>query len=157
MPEDSCESSQALAQSALQKSATALAVFLFVPDVAVTVVSKINKHMAPIEGFNSIQAIPKECVITFRVANPQSLPAGATLKWTVRNHGPELLPKMILATWPATISKLRGARRIMAIAQWTWQCLSGASQSAGDESSLRYAARQSRRGAKRAESSLFVE
>ena len=89
MPEDTEEGTQALAESALQKSASALAVFSFVPDVAVTAVSKTNKHVAPIVGFNSIQAIPKECDITFTVVNPHSLPAGATLKWTVRNHGPE--------------------------------------------------------------------
>ena len=89
MPEDTEEGTQALAESALQKSATALAIFSVVPDVMVTAVSKTNKHVAPIKGFNSIQAIPKECDITFRVANPQSLPANATLKWTVRNHGQE--------------------------------------------------------------------
>ena len=83
------EGTQALAESALQKSATELAIFSVVPDVAVMAVSKTNKHVAPIKGFNSIQAIPKECDITFRVANPQSLPANATLKWTVRNHGQE--------------------------------------------------------------------
>ena len=89
MPEDTEEGTQALAESALQNSKTALAVFSFMPDVTVTAVSKTNKHVAPIKGFNAIQSIPKECDITFRVANPQLLPAGATLKWTVRNHGPE--------------------------------------------------------------------
>ena len=38
---------------------------------------------------NRIGPIPKNCEINFRITNPESLPANATIQWMVRNEGEE--------------------------------------------------------------------
>lgn len=83
LPEDTEEGTQALAES------RALAVYNYTPDVFVRAVPRTNKDVKAITGVNQIRPVPKDCDISFQVARPDLLPVGATLRWTVRNHGRE--------------------------------------------------------------------
>ncbi|HWK13737.1 MAG TPA: hypothetical protein VNS02_05035 [Rhizobiaceae bacterium] len=83
MPEDTEEGTQALAKS------QAIAVYAYTPDIIVTAMPRANHNVMPIQGINEIRPVPKDCDITFTIARPDMLPAGCTLKWTVRNHGRE--------------------------------------------------------------------
>jgi hypothetical protein len=83
MPEDTEEGTQALAKS------QAIAVYAYIPDIIVTATPRDNRDVKPIQGLNEIRPVPKDCDISFTIARPDLLPAGCTLKWTVRNHGPE--------------------------------------------------------------------
>lgn len=71
----------------LEKSSlrNALAQIMFTPDVLVIATS--GKHRW--EGFNSIAVIPRGCEIDFVITNPETLPDGAIVSWTVRNEGSE--------------------------------------------------------------------
>lgn len=66
----------------------ALAVYRFDPSIAVVATPRDNKFRSW-DGLNSLPAIPKNCDIRFTLANAHQLPAGATLRWTVRNRGDE--------------------------------------------------------------------
>jgi hypothetical protein len=83
MPEDTEEGTQALAKS------QAIAVYAYTPDILVTATPRDNRDVNPIQGLNEIRPVPKDCDINFTIARPDLLPAGCTLKWTVRNHGRE--------------------------------------------------------------------
>lgn len=83
MPEDTEEGTQALAKS------QAIAVYAYTPDVIVVATPRDNRDVKPFEGFNELRPVPKDCDISFTISRPDLLPAGCTLKWTVRNHGPE--------------------------------------------------------------------
>lgn len=83
MPEDTEEGTQALAKS------QAIAVYAYTPDIIVTATPRDNRDVKPIQGLNEIRPVPKDCDINFKIARPELLPAGCTLKWTVRNHGRE--------------------------------------------------------------------
>jgi hypothetical protein len=83
MPEDTEEGTQALAKS------QAIAVYAYTPDIIVTATPRDNRDVKPIQGLNEIRPVPKDCDIDFAIARPDLLPAGCTLKWTVRNHGRE--------------------------------------------------------------------
>lgn len=80
LPEDNDE-------EPLEKSAARNALVLaFDPQVRVVAKPKNNAHRSW-EGTNSLPSIPKDCTIQFTLLNPP--PAGATLRWTVRNRGEE--------------------------------------------------------------------
>lgn len=82
MPEDTEEGTRALAGSQM------LAMFRYTPDVLIRAESQTNNAIV-YEGLNEIRPVPKNFNISFRIAHPERLPAGATIKWTVRNHGKE--------------------------------------------------------------------
>jgi hypothetical protein len=83
LPEDTEEGRRLLG------SGGALVPFSFKPNVIVKAVSRTNRHVAAIEGYNEIRPVPKDCDITFSIASPEELPHGARIQWTVRNHGLE--------------------------------------------------------------------
>ncbi len=83
MPEDTEEGAQALAKS------QAIALYDYTPDIVVTATPRDNRDIRPFQGLNEIRPVPKNCDIKFTIAAPELLPAGCTLKWTVRNHGRE--------------------------------------------------------------------
>ncbi len=83
MPEDTEEGILALANG------QAIAVYAHTPDIVVTATPRNNRDIKPIQGLNEIRPVPKDCDINFTIARPDLLPAGCTLKWTVRNHGQE--------------------------------------------------------------------
>jgi len=87
MPEDTEEGAQALAKG------QAIAVYAYTPDIVVTATPRDNRNVKPIQGLNEIRPVPKDCDINFTIARPGLLPAGCTLKWTVRNHGREAAMK----------------------------------------------------------------
>ena len=70
------------------KDSTQLPVLAFQPVVHVQAVTKGNQHRRW-SGTNSIGPIPKNCKITFRIANAAQLPANSTIQWVVRNEGNE--------------------------------------------------------------------
>jgi hypothetical protein len=59
-----------------------------VPDVLVRAVGKKNPNVR-FSGRNGIGPIPKECDITFEIADPGRLRPGTTIEWVVRNEGAE--------------------------------------------------------------------
>lgn len=80
LPEDNDE-------EPLEKSAARNALVLaFDPQVRAVATPKNNAHRSW-EGMNGLPPIPKDCTIQFTLLNPP--PAGATLRWTVRNRGEE--------------------------------------------------------------------
>lgn len=83
MPEDTEQGTQALAKS------QEIAAYAYTPDIVVTATPRDNRDVKPIQGVNEIRPVPKDCDINFTIARPDLLPAGCTLKWTVRNHGQE--------------------------------------------------------------------
>ena len=60
----------------------------FIPEVDVHAVVEENAHQYW-KGRNKIGPIPKNCEISFRIANSALLPANSTIKWMVRNEGDE--------------------------------------------------------------------
>lgn len=72
-------------EARLAKS-TALAAYSFNPQIRVRAVSKDNDNYVR-EGINSIPTIVKNCSIDFELLNAEELPAGASVRWTVRNRG----------------------------------------------------------------------
>ena len=84
LPEDNNE-------EILEKSAARNALVLaFDPQVHVVATPKENAHRSW-EGTNSLPPVPKDCSIQFTLQNRP--PAGATLRWTVRNRGEEAAMK----------------------------------------------------------------
>lgn len=82
MPEDNHEVSEAKLQH------NAVAIYQFDPQVEVQAIPRLNKNRQW-RGLNELQPIPKDCDITFTLANRAQLPAGARIRWTVRNRGEE--------------------------------------------------------------------
>ena len=75
-----------LATDSVAKSQSLVPVSL--PDVFVRAVGKKNPNVR-LSGKNSIGPIPKDCSITFEIAEPWKLPPGTTVNWVVRNEGDE--------------------------------------------------------------------
>jgi len=67
---------------------TQLPVQAFIPDVHVHAVAK-NNSQRTWQDMNRIGPIPKNCQISFRIANPELIPNNATIQWMVRNEGDE--------------------------------------------------------------------
>lgn len=65
----------------------ALVPVAFDPQVAVKAMPKAGTHT--FQGVNRIGPIPKDCSITFALQNAHQLPAGARVRWIVRNEGSE--------------------------------------------------------------------
>ena len=65
-----------------------LPVQTFILDVYVHAVAK-NNPQKNWRDMNGIGPIPKNCQISFSIANPDLLPANATTQWMVRNEGDE--------------------------------------------------------------------
>lgn len=82
MPEDNDEIVGAEAQR------NAVAIYRFDPQVEVLAIPKHNKDRHW-RGLNELPPIPKDCDITFTLTNRAQLPAGAHVRWTVRNRGEE--------------------------------------------------------------------
>ncbi len=56
------------------------------PEIMVNAIARNNHHLK-YSGINKIGPIPKDCNITFKLANPDRFPAGTTIEWVVRNEG----------------------------------------------------------------------
>jgi hypothetical protein len=82
MPEDNDELLK------LESKGNEVAVYQFDPEVEVLAIPKLNKNHHW-RGVNGLQPIPKDCEITFTLKNLSQLPAGARVRWTVRNRGDE--------------------------------------------------------------------
>jgi Adenylyl/Guanylyl and SMODS C-terminal sensor domain len=67
---------------------SALPVPIVIPDVRVVARPRSNSFHT-YEGVNRIGPIPKDCEITFEVANAWTLPSDMTVEWMVRNEGGE--------------------------------------------------------------------
>ncbi len=82
MPEDNDEVAEAEPQR------NGVAIYRFDPQVEVQAIPRLNKDRQW-RGLNELPPIPKDCDITFTLANRAQLPAGAHIRWTVRNRGEE--------------------------------------------------------------------
>lgn len=82
MPEDNDE----VYEAKLQRNA--VTIYQFDPQVEVQAIPRLNKDRRW-RGLNELPPIPKDCDITFTLANRAQLPAGARIRWTVRNRGEE--------------------------------------------------------------------
>lgn len=71
-----------------KSSSRALVAPAFIPEVAVRAVTGGILRQS-YSGQNSIGPIPKDCTVTFTLANAYALPTGAVVTWTVRNEGDE--------------------------------------------------------------------
>ncbi len=71
-----------------KSSSRAIVAQVFVPEVAVEAVTDGILRQR-YQGQNGIGPIPKDCTVTFTLANAHSLPAGAVVSWVVRNEGDE--------------------------------------------------------------------
>lgn len=60
----------------------------FIPEVSVSALTQ-GPLQRQYTGRNQIGPIPKDCVISFDLANALQLPVGAVVTWTVRNAGEE--------------------------------------------------------------------
>jgi hypothetical protein len=70
----------------LQKSMSLVPIA--VPDINVRAVGKQNTNVR-IDGRNGIGPIPKDCNVTFEIADPSTLRPGTSIDWMVRNEGTE--------------------------------------------------------------------
>jgi hypothetical protein len=68
----------------LQKSMSLVPIA--VPDINVRAVGKKNANVR-IDGRNGIGPIPKDCNVTFEIADPTTLRPGTSVDWMVRNEG----------------------------------------------------------------------
>ncbi|MFN5552807.1 MAG: nucleotide-binding domain-containing protein [Hyphomonadaceae bacterium] len=82
MPEDNDEIVEASSKG------TAVAAYRFDPQVEVVAIPRQNKDRSW-RGLNELPKIPKDCEIAFTLTNRSQLPAGAHVRWTVRNRGEE--------------------------------------------------------------------
>jgi hypothetical protein len=73
----------------LTKSVQNHSVAVVMPDVIVTAEARAHKDVPRFTGINKIGPIPKNCAITFEVANASAMPAGSQILWIVRNEGRE--------------------------------------------------------------------
>jgi hypothetical protein len=87
MPEDvdGADGAGARAEGAVAKS-TAVVAYSFDPEIRIRAVSKDNDSYVR-EGVNTLPTIVKNCTISFQLLNADRLPAGASVRWTVRNRG----------------------------------------------------------------------
>ena len=85
MPEDLAVEGDEVGQASVAKG-TALVAYAFDPQIYVRAVSKDNDSYVR-EGVNEIATIVKNCSIHFELMNAGQLPAGASVRWTVRNRG----------------------------------------------------------------------
>ena len=86
MPEDvDGEGGGERSEGTVAKS-TALVAYTFDPRIYIRAVSKDNDSYVR-DGVNSISTIVKNCSIHFELINADELPAGASVRWTVRNRG----------------------------------------------------------------------
>lgn len=73
-------------QSGSAKAASsAVSLYRCDPDIAI-VATAGNRRWS---GFNEIGPIPRGCEISFAIAQPEELPEGCQITWTVRNEGTE--------------------------------------------------------------------
>ena len=87
MPEDVDGEDDAEASSGYRRGEEHRAVaHSFDPQIRIRAVSKDNGNYVR-EGINSIPTIVKNCSIDFELLNAEQLPAGASVRWTVRNCG----------------------------------------------------------------------
>ncbi|WP_374597884.1 cyclic GMP-AMP synthase DncV-like nucleotidyltransferase [Sphingosinicella sp.] len=91
MPEDLAAESYEGGQASVGKG-TALVAYAFDPQIYVRAESKDNASYVR-EGVNEIGVIVKNCSIHFELMNAAQLPAGASVRWTVRNRGHEAWSK----------------------------------------------------------------
>lgn len=83
MPEDNPE-------QIVEKADNRNAIILYQFDPQIKVVAKARQNAAhQWTGVNELPPIPKDCNMTFTLVNAHELPAGAQLRWTVRNRGDE--------------------------------------------------------------------
>lgn len=69
--------------------APGLPALAFLPEIEVLAGPKNNALGPRFRGTNEIGPIPKDCSITFRLTNAESLPPGSVVNWYVRNQGRE--------------------------------------------------------------------
>jgi hypothetical protein len=62
---------------------------VFTPEVEIIATPRNNAAGPRIRGVNGINAVPKDCSLTFRLLNASALPSGSTVSWIVRNEGLE--------------------------------------------------------------------
>lgn len=86
MPEDLDSDDAELSGTAGLAKSTALVAYSFDPQIYVRAVSKDNSNYVR-EGTNTLGTIVKNCTIYFELRNANQLPAGASVRWTVRNRG----------------------------------------------------------------------
>lgn len=72
----------------VKEHAGAIVPFRFDPQVSVRAISR-GSDASEFTGLNQIGPIPRNCDISFNLANARALPANAKVKWTVRNQGTE--------------------------------------------------------------------
>lgn len=75
-------------EEVLNKSAGALVAYLPV-NIKVSATSRSFNNGNPYEDINKLGPIPKNCNVYFEITNPEIIPAGASIQWTVRNEGEE--------------------------------------------------------------------
>jgi len=75
-----------IVNDSLQKSMSLVPVA--VPDITVRAVGQKNANVR-YDGMNRIGPIPKDCDITFEIADPSKLRPGTSIDWMVRNEGSE--------------------------------------------------------------------
>jgi Adenylyl/Guanylyl and SMODS C-terminal sensor domain len=76
-------------KEALAKAAYNLPVRFTMPEIRVTAVSRTNLAASRFSGMNQIGPIPRDCNVTFEVANAYAMPANVEIVWMVRNEGRE--------------------------------------------------------------------
>ncbi|MBB3349790.1 CBASS cGAMP synthase [Sphingomonas sp. BK069] len=86
MPEDVDGENGGERSEATVAKSTALAAYAFDPRIYIRAVSRDNDSYVR-DGVNSIATIVKNCSIHFELINADELPAGASVRWTVRNRG----------------------------------------------------------------------
>lgn len=91
MPEDIAAETDERGQGSVAKG-NALMAYTFDPQIYVRAVSKDNANYVR-EGVNEIGVILKNCSIHFELMNAAQLPAGASVRWTVRNRGQDAWSK----------------------------------------------------------------
>ena len=86
MPEDVDGEDGGERSEATVAKSTALVAYTFDPRISIRAVSRDNDTYVR-DGVNSIATIVKNCSIHFELINADELPAGASVRWTVRNRG----------------------------------------------------------------------
>lgn len=86
MPEDVDGEDGGERSEATVAKSTALVAYTFDPRIYIRAVSRDNDSYVR-DGVNSIATIVKNCSIHFELINADELPAGASVRWTVRNRG----------------------------------------------------------------------
>lgn len=92
MPEDLNGEDGGERDEATVAKSTALVACTFDPQIYIMAVSKDNDSYVR-DGVNTFATIVKNCSIHFELINANQLPAGASVRWTVRNRGHEAWSK----------------------------------------------------------------